>query len=65
VMLQFVIDTTGRVESNSIRILSSANPGFEAPARTAMSRYLFRPARVYGKAVRVLVQMPIDFKLTH
>ncbi|HEY6807349.1 MAG TPA: energy transducer TonB [Gemmatimonadales bacterium] len=65
VMLQFVIDTTGRVEANSIKVMSSANPGFEAPAKTAMSRYLFRPARVYGKAVRVLVQMPIQFQLTH
>jgi hypothetical protein len=26
-------------------------------------RALFRPARVHGRAVRVLVNLPIDFKI--
>jgi len=25
---------------------------------------LFRPARVHGRAVRVLINIPIDFKIT-
>jgi len=65
VKLQFIIDTTGRVEPNSIKVVSSANPGFEAPAKSAIARHLFRPARVYGRAVRVQVEMPINFQLTH
>ncbi len=65
VMLEFIIDTTGRVEGNSIKVISSANPGFEAPAKTSIARTLFRPARVYGHAVRVLVRQAINFTLSH
>ena len=65
VMVQAIVDTSGRVEPNSIKIISSANPGFDAPAKQTIAKYLFRPARVYGHAVRVLIQIPVNFQLTH
>ena len=63
VMVQAIIDTTGRVEPNSVRVAESANPGFDQPAKNVVLRSLFRPGRVYGRAVRVLVAIPIDFKI--
>lgn len=63
VMVQAVIDTTGRAEANTVKIIASPNPGFDQPAKTALLRTLFRPARVHGRAVRVLIQLPYDFKL--
>jgi len=63
VMVQAIIDTTGRVEPNSVRVVESANPGFDQPAKNVVLRSLFRPGRVYGRAVRVLVAIPIDFKI--
>jgi TonB family protein len=64
VMLQAVIDTNGRAEPGSIKILQSPNPGFDSPSRTWMLRALFRPARVHGRAVRVLVAVPLDYRIT-
>jgi TonB family protein len=61
VVLEAVIDTTGHAEPPSIKVINSTNRAFEAPARDAMRRALFRPGRVRGQAVRVLVQMPLRF----
>jgi len=64
VVIQAIIDTTGRAEPNSIKIVRSPNPGFDEASRNWMLRALFRPARVHGRAVRVLVEMPIDYRIT-
>jgi TonB family protein len=64
VIVQAIIDTMGRVEPNSLRITQTANPGFNESAKQAVSKSLFRPARVYGKAVRVLIQIPISYTHT-
>jgi TonB family protein len=63
VMVQAIIDTMGRVEPNSIKITQTANPGFNESAKTTVLKSLFRPARVYGKAVRVLIQIPIAYTI--
>ena len=47
-----------------MKIVQSPNPGFDQPAKQAVLRALFRPARVHGRAVRVLVNIPYDFKIT-
>ena len=65
VMIQAVVDTSGRVEPNSVKVMSSANPGFDTPAKNMVLKSLFRPARVYGHAVRVLIQLPVNFQLSH
>jgi len=64
VMVQAIIDTTGRAEPPSLKVISSPNPGFDQPAKTYVLKALFRPARVHGRAVRVLINIPIDFKIT-
>jgi protein TonB len=63
VVLEFVIDTTGRVEESSIKINQSTNRAFEGPARDVIRRSLYRPGRVRGQAVRVLVQQSISFSI--
>ena len=65
VMVQAVIDTMGRVEPASIKIVTSANPGFNESAKQTVMKSLFRPARVYGKAVRVLIQLPVAYTIKH
>jgi TonB family protein len=63
VEVQLVVDTLGRTEGGSFRIVHSDHPGFEAPAVESLRGALFRPARVFGRAVRVLVQVPVVFVL--
>jgi protein TonB len=64
VIVQAIIDTSGRAEPPSVKVIQSPNPGFDQNARTYVLKALFRPARVHGRAVRVLVNLPIDFKIT-
>ena len=63
VVVETVIDTLGRAEPRSLVVVESPNPGFATPARDYVLRALFRPARVHGRAVRVLVRVPIEFRL--
>jgi len=62
-MIQAIIDTNGRAEPNSVKIIQSPNPGFDAPSRNYISHALFRPSRVHGRAVRVLIQLPLVWHL--
>lgn len=63
VIVQAIIDTSGRAEPPSVKVIQSPNPGFDQAAKTYVLRALFRPARVHGRAVRVLINLPIDFKI--
>ncbi|MBI4420727.1 MAG: TonB family protein [Gemmatimonadetes bacterium] len=63
VVVEVIIDTTGHAEPNSLRIVQSTNKAFELSARDAVLKSLYRPGRVRGQAVRVLVQVPISFNI--
>ncbi len=63
VLVEAVIDTMGRIERNSMRIVSSAHQLFEAPARETVISCRYRPGRIQGRAVRVRVQVPINFTI--
>lgn len=63
VVVQAIIDTSGRAEPPSVKVIQSPNPGFDQPAKNYVLRALFRPARVHGRAVRVLINLPIDFRI--
>lgn len=65
VLVEAVVDTTGRVEARSLTVVSSPNPGFDRGAEECVRQALFRPARVEGRAVRVLVRLPVRFQLGH
>jgi TonB family protein len=62
VLVQAIVDTLGRAEPNSVKVLQSPNPGFDQSATNYVLKALFRPARVHGRAVRVLIQIPVDFQ---
>jgi hypothetical protein len=44
-------------------VLKSTNAQFEAPAREAIMKALYKPARIRGAAVRQLVQQRISFNI--
>lgn len=64
VEMQFVVDTTGHVEPNSFQVLRSTNKQFEEPAREAIMKSVFKPARIKGQAVRQLVQQAMSFTIS-
>ena len=63
VFVSAVVDTLGQAEIGSVRIVRSDNPGFDAAALATVRAARFRPARIYGRAVRVLVEVPVVFRL--
>ena len=63
VMVEGVVDTLGRFERGSLRVTASPHPQLSASAIESMAGALFRPGRVYGRAVRVLVQVPVQFRI--
>lgn len=63
VLLQLVVETDGHVEPENVEVLESTHEAFETPAVEMVSGCEFRPGRVSGRSVRVLVQMPIEFNL--
>jgi TonB family protein len=63
VVIQVVLDTLGRPEPGSARVVRHDAAGFETSAVASILGARFRPARVWGRAVRVLVQVPVEFRL--
>jgi TonB family protein len=61
VKVRFIVDTTGRVERPSIKILESSHEGFEESARETVAQALFHPARLGRHPVRQWAQQPIRF----
>jgi TonB family protein len=60
----YVVDTTGRVDTASIEVVSSDDPRFTESVCTALRQMLFRPARRKGRTVRQLVQQQFRFRIT-
>lgn len=63
VMVGVVIDTTGLPEPQSVEIIRATDPGFNRSATKSVLGSIFTPARVYGRKVRVHVQIPIQYVL--
>ena len=63
VVLEAIVDTTGRVLATSIQVVSATHPGFVAPARQALLASLFRPAMVGGQPIRMRVRIPYEFAI--
>ena len=63
VVVQAVIDTLGRAEPE-VTVVESSHAGFEPPALDYVRHAVFRPGRVHGRRVRVLIRLPVDFRLT-
>jgi TonB family protein len=61
VLVEFVIDTIGRVEAGSVRIIESSHPGFEDAARAAVLGARFQPARHGRQPVRQITRQRVRF----
>jgi protein TonB len=63
VLAEFVVDTTGRVESGSFRVIESDHEQFTQAVRQALPRMRFYPAEIGGRKVKQLVQQPFVFAI--
>src|SRR6267143_2051578 len=63
VTVQAVIDTLGHAEPASLKVIARPNTAFDQSARAYVLHAVFRPARVKGRAVRVLVNVPVDYRI--
>jgi TonB family protein len=59
----FVVDTTGLVDSTSVRFLSSPHPMFTSSVRSALTQMHFKPAVRSGIKVRQLVEQHFRFQI--
>jgi TonB family protein len=63
VLVQFKVDTLGRIDPASITVLSSTHELFTRAVREALGGFQFRPAEVNGHRVIALAQMPFEFAI--
>jgi len=63
VIIEAVIDTTGRVEDGTLRVVESSDARFNQAAKDYVRGARFVAGRIAGRAVRVRFEMPVEFKL--
>ena len=63
VLAQFVVDTTGRAQPGSFKVLKSTHELFTAAVRNALPQMRFLPAEIGGRKVKQLVQQPFAFAI--
>ncbi len=63
VIAQFVVDTTGRIDMQTLKIIRSTHDLFTAAVRDALGNWKFNAAEVGGKKVKQLLQMPFEFSM--
>jgi len=61
VLAEFVVDTAGRPEPETVGVVSSTDPLFAASVVQALSDARFVPAQLGGHPVRQIVQQPFTF----
>jgi protein TonB len=64
VRLQFIVDTTGRAEPSSIRILDSSHDLFTRAVLAALRQSRFTAGEVGGRRVRTLVERSYRFDIS-
>ena len=63
VLLEAVVDSTGRVDPASVRVLQASHRDFEPAAIQMLQNTRFRPATRGGRPTDALVQVPVSFEL--
>lgn len=64
VVVQVVVDTTGRAEMDQLQIVEASHPSFADAVRASLPRHRFVPGEAGGRKVRTRVQIPFEFALT-
>jgi TonB family protein len=63
VLAQFIVDTEGRADMRSFKVLKSNHDLFTAAVMSTLPDMKFHAAQVGGRTVKQLVQMPFQFNL--
>ena len=63
-LVSFVVDTTGRADPTSFKVIRTTHELFATAVKNALPRMRFIPAEVGDKKVRQLVQQPFSFAIT-
>ena len=61
VRVQYVVDTLGRADTSTFKVLRSTHELFSAAVREALPRMRFHPAEVGGRKVRQVVAEKFTF----
>ncbi|MES3034901.1 MAG: TonB family protein [Gemmatimonadota bacterium] len=62
-LVQFVVDTLGRAEPGSFRVLDTSHEAFGTAVRVTLPRMRFLPAEIRGQKVRMVVQQRFAFAM--
>jgi TonB family protein len=63
VLVRFTVDTMGRIDMSSVRVVSSTHDLFSTAVRSALPGFRFKPAESGGRKVAALAEMPFEFTL--
>jgi len=63
VVVRFVVDSAGRVDPASMRVLQSTNNHFADAVQAVLPRLHFRPAQLLGRNVDMVVQQAFRFEV--
>ena len=58
-----MVDSTGRVEMNTVQVIDATHNDFATAVKDAMPRMRFRPARIGTTAVRQLSEQLFKFEI--
>ena len=61
VLVEFIVDAVGRVEPQSVRVMSTSNVRLNQPVLDVVSSMRFKPAELHGQRVKELLEMPFAF----
>jgi protein TonB len=62
-LVSFEVDTTGRVDITTFKVVCASHDAFAASVRNALPRMRFFPAEIGDRKVRQLVQQPFTFAI--
>lgn len=65
VLVQFVVDTLGRADMSSFKVLESSNQLFAQSLERTLPKWRFHPAESGGRKVKQIVQLPLRFVAPH
>lgn len=65
VLVQFVVDTLGRADMSTFKVLDSSNALFAQSLEATLPKWRFYPAEASGRRVKEIVQLPLKFVAPH
>jgi len=63
VVVKFVVDTTGRIDMNTVEVMRSTHDAFTTAVRETLAKLRFAPASTGERKTRALAVMPFHFTL--